>query len=126
MDVELYSKEITKYTQLVENAKALQETGEREYNKLVKEKNATVAELKMNKSTKEIYDRLENIGKNNHSTRMLESVREGLIESKEQAVGATSVYNNKTSTKIEKIENTTRSAKTNDYIESLKNKYQTK
>ena len=122
-DVELYTKEVQKYQPLFDDASVVCNKFEATLKKLKKEKSTVIAELKLNSSTKEMYDKLDGLKNVKSTDKLLESVRDGLVESTEQAVGAKTVYNNKTSTKIEKIEQETKSAATNDYIQSLKNKY---
>lgn len=122
-DLELYTKEVNKYGPMFEDATIVCRKLEDQLRKLKKEKTTVVAELKLNNSTKEMYDRLDDLKHVKASDKLLGSVREGLNESSERATGAKTVYNSKTSTKIDKIEQETKSAQTNDYIQSLKNKY---
>ena len=122
-DVELYTKEVNKYQPMFEDATVVCNKLEANLRRLKKEKSTVVAELRLNNSTKEMYDRLDEFKNVKPSDKLLSSVREGLTETSEKAIGAKTVYNNKTSTKIEKIEQETKSAQTSAYIESLKEKY---
>lgn len=122
-DLDLFTKEVNKYQPMFEDASIVCNKLEATLKKLKKEKSTVVAEIRLNNSTKEMYDRLDELKRVKSSDKLLGSVREGLVESSEKAVGAKTVYNNKTSTKIDRIEQETKSAQTNDYIQSLKNKY---
>lgn len=122
-DVDLYKKEIAKYQPMFNDATLVCNKLEAQLRKLKKEKTTVVAELRLNNSTKEMYDRLDELKNKRSADKLLGSVREGLTESSEQAVGAKTVYNSKTSTKIDRIEQETKSAETNAYIQSLKDKY---
>lgn len=122
-DVELYTKEIAKYEPMFNDATLVCNKLEAQLRKLKKEKTTVVAELRLNNSTKEMYDRLDELKNTRSADKLLGTVREGLTESSEQATGAKTVYNSKTSTKIERIEQETKSAETNAYIQSLRDKY---
>lgn len=122
-DIELYTKEMNKYKPMFDDATIVCNKLEARLRKLKKEKITVVAELKLNNSTKEMYDRLDELKHVKSSDKLLNSVKEGLTESTEKAVGAKTVYNNKTSTKIDKIEQETKRSETSNYINSLKEKY---
>lgn len=123
MDLDLYVKEIEKYKPMYEDASLVCNKLEATLKKLKKEKSTVVAELRLNNSTKEMYDRLDELKHVKSSDKLLSSVREGLTETSEKAIGAKTIYNNKTSTKIDRIEQDTKSSETSSYIQDLKNKY---
>lgn len=109
---------------MFEEAKKLTAYNEQKLTKLRKEKVSVVNNLKMNKQLKEMYDDMDELKNTSAIDKLLEAVKEGSKESLESATGAKVLHENKTSTKVANAEAEFRAMQNNDYIESLKKKYQ--
>lgn len=122
-ELNIYSAEIIKYTPMKEQAQQVFTAIEAKLKKLKNDRKLVVRKLELNQQTKEMYDSLDDLKHNRHSDKLLESVKEGAVASEEMATGARVVYENKNSTKMNKINNDVKSANRAAYIEELKRKY---
>lgn len=110
---------------LFEEAKVINNHLEEKLVKLKKEKNRVVTDLKRNKQLKSMYDDMDELKNTTNVDKLLDSVKTGVKESREKAVGARTVHNNKVSTKIDAAKSEARKLQSNDFVEQLKNKYNT-
>lgn len=110
---------------LYEEAKIINNHLEEKLVKLKKEKNRVITDLKRNKQLKSMYDDMDELKNTTNVDKLLDSVKTGVKESREKAVGARTVHNNKTSTKISAATAEARKLQSNDYVEELKKKYST-
>lgn len=107
----------------VSEAEMINKEKENKLKQLKKEKETIVAELVKNRQLKEIYDDMDELKSTNTTSKLLQSVKEGAKESRETAVGARAVHNNKTSTKIKQADAKAAKIQSNEYVENLKKKY---
>ncbi len=122
-ELELYSEQVIKYTQMLDEAKLLANNFEEKLTKLKRDKQVTVRQLELNLQTKEMYDDLDELKASKTSDKMLHAVKYGLSETTEHAVGARIVHNSKHSTQIAKADAEMKFSKSNAYAEELKRKY---
>lgn len=123
-DLTLYKNEVAKYTPMFNEAKMLCSNYEQKLVKLRKDKKTVVRQLELNMQTKEMYDDLDELKNVKSSDKLLESVKEGVVETNEMAIGAKTVHQNKLSTRLLEAEQSVKSVQSNDYIEQLRKKYQ--
>lgn len=96
---------------------------EQRLRRLKKEQKNVVENMKLNMEMKSVYDDTNELKAMTTTDKMLASVREKDKELTEQVEGAKVVYNNRTSTKIQRADEKAKQLQTNDYLESLKKKY---
>lgn len=82
-----------------------------------------VENMKLNMEMKSVYDDANELKAMTTTDKMLASVKEKDRELKEQVEGAKVIHNNRTSTKIQRADEKARKLQTNDYLETLKKKY---
>lgn len=122
-DIKLYQNEVIKYKPMLEQAKMLSNQYESKLTKLKKDKKIVVRQLEMNQQTKDMYDDLDSLKQTKTSDKLLDSVKEGLIETEEMATGAKILHNSKRSTKLLEADNELKSSEFNKYALELKNRY---
>lgn len=123
-DLTLYKNEIAKYTPMFNEAKMLSNNYEQKLVKLKKDKKVVVRQLELNMQTKEMYDDLDELKNVKSSDKLLDSVKEGVVETNELAIGAKTVHQNKLSTRLLEAEQSVKSVQSNDYVEQLRKKYE--
>jgi chromosome segregation ATPase len=96
---------------------------ETELTKLKRDKKQVIEELKRNKQLKEVYDSMDELKKSAHVDKLLDAVKEGAKETREMAVGARTLHNNKVSTQVSLADAEDRKNRSNAYVEELKAKY---
>lgn len=90
-----------------------------------KQHKKVVADMKRNTQMKEVYDDLEGIGADNHTSRMLERVVTKSQELDDMVEGSRQAYETKTSTKVKKLNERLRKNDADDYANKLLKQYQT-
>ena len=90
-----------------------------------KQHKKTVADMKRNSQMKEVYDDLEGIGADTHTSRMLERVMEKSQEMDDLVEGSRQAYESRTSTKVKRLNEKLRSSDADDYANALLAKYNT-
>lgn len=123
-DKVLYTNEIAKYSPMFQQAKSVTEQLEAKLAKLKKDKRIVVHQLEINQQTKEMYDSLDEVKTGKASDKLLDAVKEGVIETGEMATGARVVHDSKHSTKMLEAEAEVKAAQSSEYVEELKKKYQ--
>lgn len=108
---------------LFEEAKAINIHLEEKLVKLKKDKTRIINDLQRDKQLKNMYDDMDELKNTTNTDKLLDSVKSSAKELREQAVGARSVHNNKTSTKITAAKVEAKKLHSNDYIEQLKQKH---
>lgn len=122
-DAESLIETINELRSNVEEATEINKAKENKLITLKREKEKIVNELIRNKQLKEVYDDMDELKSKNATSKLVQSVREGAKDARETAIGARAVHNNKTSTKIAKADAKASKLASNDYVESLKQKY---
>lgn len=96
---------------------------EQRLRRLKSEQKNVVENMKLNMEMKSVYDDTNELKAMTTTDKMLASIREKDKELAEQVEGAKFVYNNRTSTKLQHADEKARKLQSNDYLESLKKKY---
>ncbi|MNV90664.1 hypothetical protein D3C71_1850720 [compost metagenome] len=91
--------------------------------KLQKDKNRVISDLKLNKELKVMYDDMDELKNTTSTDKLLDTVKKGVQDTRETAVGARVVHENKTSTKLANAETEARKLQSSSYVEDLKKKY---
>ena len=79
--------------------------------------------MKVKKQLKEVYDDMDELKNVTATDKLLESVRDKNKDLDAVVEGSKVVHNNKMSTKLQQAENEAKKLNSNDYLESLKKKY---
>lgn len=80
--------------------------------------------MRMNDQLKDILGDLDELKKDTATKKLLDSVMEGSSDLKKEVDGARIVHENRTSTKVERAEQKAKQVANDEYLESLKKKYQ--
>lgn len=123
-DLKMYTDEVNKYNPMYHQAEMLTQQYETKLMKLKKDKKTVIRQLEINQQTKEMYDDLDELKNVKSSEKLLEAVKEGVVETGEVATGAKVLHNNKHSTKLLEAESAVKTIKVNDYAEQLRKKYE--
>lgn len=91
--------------------------------KLKRESKEVVENMKIKKQLQEVYDDMDELKNVTATDKLLDQVREKNKDLNASVEGARVIHNNKLSTKIQNADNAARKAQSNDYLESLKKKY---
>lgn len=90
---------------------------------LKKEAKEVVENMKVKAELKAVYDDTDDLKAATETDRLLDTVREKNKSLDEIVEGSKVVHNNRTSTKLSRAEAEAKKAQSNDYLESLKKKY---
>lgn len=91
--------------------------------KLKRESKEVVENMKVKKQLQEVYDDMDELKNVTATDKLLEQVKEKNKDLNASVEGARMIHNNKLSTKIQKADDAAKKAESNDYLESLKKKY---
>lgn len=122
-DIKNLETKILAYANAETAAKEAAEMCEKNLRKLKKERREVVENMKTKKQLKEIYDDMEELKAVTGTDKLLESVREKNKDLDAMAMGAKVAHDNKVSTKLAKADAEAKKLQSNDYLESLKKKY---
>lgn len=122
-DIERYTELIKAYQEAEIAAKDAHAMCEKRLRKLKKESKEVVENMRVKEQLKEVYDDMDELKNMTGTDKMLESVREKNRDLNEFVEGARVVHDNRISTKLQRAEAEARKTSSNDYLESLKKKY---
>lgn len=122
-DINRYTELVKAYAEAEKTAREASEMCEKNLMKLKKERKDVVENMKTKKQLKEVYDSMEELKAVTGTDKLLESVREKNKDLDAIAMGAKVAHDNKVSTKLAKAETEAKKLQSNDYLESLKKKY---
>jgi hypothetical protein len=122
-DIESLSRLVSELTPMYEEAKLINNKLEENLNKLKKDRKRVINEMKINSQLKDMYDDMNELKNTTDVSKLLDVVKDGAREKREMAVGAKVIHNNKLSTKIEKAHKEAKDLQTDEFVESLKKKY---
>lgn len=125
-ELENQERAVKQLAPIFEEAKMISNRLEQKLTQLKKDKVRVTNDLKLNAQLKDMYDDMDELKNTTNIDKLLDSVKEGVKDSREKAVGAKVVHNNKLSTKISNADQEAKKLVNNDYIEELKKKYPTK
>lgn len=122
-EIKIYESQIAKLEPARDDADRIAVTIQKQLKQLESDKNINVKDLELNLQTKELFDSLDTLRHSKPVVNMLRTVEDGIQETREQAVGAKTVYENQLSTKKERILDKVNDAETDEYLASLRDKY---
>lgn len=122
-DIKRYSELVKAYEDAVNTAKEAQEMCEKNLRKLKRESKEVVENMKVKKQLQEVYDDMDELKNVTATDKLLDSVRDKNKDLDAIVEGSKVVHNNKMSTKLAKAEVEAKKNNSNDYLDSLKKKY---
>jgi DNA repair ATPase RecN len=122
-DIKRYSELVKAYEDAANTAKEAQEMCEKNLRKLKRESKEVVENMKVKKQLQEVYDDMDELKNVTATDKLLDSVRDKNRDLDAIVEGSKVVHNNKMSTKLAKAEVEAKKNSSNDYLDSLKKKY---
>lgn len=122
-DIDRLSKLIQAYETATAQAKEAQEMCEKRLRKLKRESKEVVENMKVKNQLKEVYDDMDELKNVTATDKLLDSVREKNKDLDAVVEGSKVIHENRLSTRLQKAETEARKLQSNDYLESLKKKY---
>ena len=122
-DIKRYSELVKAYEDAANTAKEAQEMCEKNLRKLKRESKEVVENMKVKKQLQEVYDDVDELKNVTATDKLLDSVRDKNRDLDAIVEGSKVVHNNKMSTKLAKAEVEAKKNSSNDYLDSLKKKY---
>ena len=114
---------VNTYKEATAAAKETQERCEKNLRSLKRESKEVVENMKVKKQLQEVYDDMDELKNVTATDKLLDSVRNKNRDLDAIVEGSKVVHNNKMSTKLEKAEAEAKKNNSNDYLNSLKKKY---
>lgn len=114
---------VEKLRPMVAEAETICSNKQRQLKALKIKSKEIVSGLELNKQMSDMYDDFDELKKTNQTDKLLESVEDGYLESKQKAIGAKVVHENRIETKSRRAVETANKLTSNSYIEELQKKY---
>lgn len=121
--IERKKKLIEAYTTAKKEAEQVHTHCQKNLIKLKRESKDVVENMKVKQQLNEVYDDMNELKSVTTTDKMIDKIREKNKDLDASAVGAKIVHENKLSTKIDRANDAAKKAQSNDYLESLKKKY---
>lgn len=122
-EIAIYTSKSKELKPMLANAKEVHTHLENKLKKLEREKTTTIKRLEINKQQEELYNDLDELKNVKGTDKLLKSIKDEVDSSNERVVGARTVHENRTSTKMQRIDANLRASQSSSYIEELKRKY---
>ena len=122
-DIERINQLIVAFEGAAAQAKEAQEMCEKRLRKLKRESKEVVENMRVKNQLQEVYDDMDELKSVTATDKLLDSVREKNKDLDAMVEGSKVIHENRLSTKLQKAEAEAKKMQTNDYLESLKKKY---
>ena len=122
-DIERLSQLIKAFEVATAQAKEAQEMCEKRLRKLKRESKEVVENMIVKNQLKEVYDDMDELKNVTATDKLLDSVREKNKDLDAVVEGSKVIHESRLSTRLQKAEAEAKKLQTNDYLESLKKKY---
>ena len=122
-DINRMSELIKAYDAATNTAKEAQEMCERRLRKLKRESKDVVENMKVKQQLKEVYDDMDELKNVTATDKLLDSVKEKNDDLNAIVEGSKVVHDSRLSTKLQKAESEAKKLQSNDYLDTLKKKY---
>ena len=122
-DIERVSQLVKAYEVASVQAKEAQEMCEKRLRKLRRESKEVVENMKVKNQLKEVYDDMDELKNVTATDKLLDSVREKNKDLDAVVEGSKVIHESRLSTRLQKAESEAKKLQSNDYLESLKKKY---
>lgn len=122
-EIQIYASKAKELKPMLQDARTVHAHLEKKVKKLERERNTTIKRLEINKQQEELYNDLDELKTVKGTDKLLKHIKDEVQSSNERVVGARTVHENKTSTKMQRIDNDLRASQSSSYIEELRRKY---
>ena len=122
-DIERVSQLVKAYEVASAQAKEAQEMCEKRLRKLRRESKEVVENMKVKNQLKEVYDDMDELKNVTATDKLLDSVREKNKDLDAVVEGSKVIHESRLSTRLQKAESEAKKLQSNDYLETLKKKY---
>lgn len=122
-DIKRYAELVKAYQTAEATAREAQQMCEKNLRKLKRESKEIVENMKVKKQLKEVYDDMDELKNVSATDKLLDSVRDKNKDLDAIVEGSKVVYDNKISTKLQRAEAESKKLQSNDYLDSLRKKY---
>ena len=122
-DIKRYSELVKAYESATNTAREAQEMCETNLRKLKRESKEVVENMKVKKQLKEVYDDMDELKNVTSTDKLLDTVRDRNKDLDSIVEGSRAVHDGKVSTRLQKADAEAKKLQSNDYLESLKKKY---
>lgn len=122
-DIKRHKELLMGFSNAEKTAREAHDICEKNLKKLKREQKEVVENMKVKKQLKEMYDDVDELKNVTATDRLLDSVREKNKDLDTIVEGSKVVHDSKMSTRIKKADDEARRLQSNDYLESLKKKY---
>jgi hypothetical protein len=124
-EIENHKAIVDKLQKAKEDADRARKDCEANLDRIKKEHKRVVTSLKQNAEMKKIYADLDGIGADDHTTELLEKVKERSQDLDDLVEGSRQAYESKLSTRKTRLNERLRTTETDEYAEKLLNQYST-
>ena len=114
---------IKAYSEAAGHAKEAHDMCEKNLRKLKRESKEVVENMKVKQQLKDVYDDMDELKSVTGTDKMIESIREKNKDLDSMVEGSRAVHESRMSTKVQRAEADAKQFQSNDYLESLKKKY---
>lgn len=122
-DIKRHTELVRAYEVAENTAREAQQMCEKNLRKLKRESKEVVENMKVKKQLKEVYDDMDELKNVTATDKLLESVRDKNKDLDAIVEGSKVVHESKISTKLQRADAEAKKLQSNDYLESLKKKY---
>lgn len=122
-DINRLTELVKAYEAATNTAKEAQEMCDKNLRKLKRESKDVVENMKVKQQLKEVYDDMDELKNVTATDKLLDSVREKNNNLNAVVEGSKVIHENRTSTKLQKAEAEAKKLQSNDYLDTLKKKY---
>lgn len=122
-DIERSKKLIEAYTTAKRDAEEVHKACASNLKKLKREAKEVVENMKVKAQLNEVYDSMDDLKNVTATDKLLDSIKERNDDLNASVAGARVIHENRTSTKINRANEQAKQLQSNDYLESLKKKY---
>lgn len=122
-DIGRYTELVRAYEVAANTAREAQEVCEKNLRKLKRESKEVVENMRVKSQLKKVYDDMDELKSVTATDKLLESVRDKNKDLDAVVEGSKVVHDNKLSTRLQKADTEAKKLQSNDYLDSLKKKY---
>lgn len=125
-DIERSKKLITAYSAAKEDAMEVHKVCEANLKKLRRDSKEVVENMRVKEQLNDVYDSMNDLKNTTATDKLLASIKEKNEDLNASVAGARVVHENKTSTKVQRVNEKAKKIENDEYLESLKKKYNKK
>ena len=122
-DIERSKKLIEAYTSAKKDAEEVHKACSTALRQLKRESKEVVENMKVKAQLNEVYDSMDDLKNVTATDKLLDSIKEKNDDLNASVAGARTIHENKTFTKIQRANEEAKKLQSDDYLESLKKKY---